>query len=281
MNQSPHSENDELFPIGRVDPLMDYLRDIWRRRDFIIQVPLNELRVQNANTFLGNIWLVLNPALSVGVYFIVFGLIVDVRRGVEDYLAFLTIGVFVFSSSQRVIVNGAGAVARNLGLIRTMRFPRAILPLGTAVSGVISFGPVLLVTLAVTIGYGNFPTWRWAALLPVFALQVLFNLGGSFFMARLNHVYTDLEYTLPYLFRLLFYLSGVLYSVDRFVQDESLRFFFALNPMYCFLSIWRWALLDLPLRAEVVGGALISGLVAPVAGFLFFRAGEATYGRAD
>ncbi len=281
MSQPSHTENDGLFPIGRVDPIAEYAREIWRRRDFIVQVPLNELRVQNANTILGNLWLVLNPLLQVGVYFVVFGLIVDVSRGVDDYLVFLTIGVFVFHSSQRVILSGAGAVGKNLGLIRAMRFPRAILPLGTVVSGVISFGPALLVMLTVTIAYGYLPTWRWLVLIPVFVLQVLFNLGGSFFMARLNHVYADLENTMPYLFRLLFYMSGVLYSVDRFIENETARVLFALNPMYCFLSIWRWALMGLPLRPEVVGGALIAGLIAPVAGFFFFRAGEATYGRAN
>ena len=71
MNTSTPSNqpSDGLFPVGRPTPLGTYLRDLWARRDYIVRVPLNELRSQNAHTLLGGIWLVLNPLLQVGVYF--------------------------------------------------------------------------------------------------------------------------------------------------------------------------------------------------------------------
>ena len=69
-----------LFPPGRTLPLGEYLREIWRRRDYLVQVPLNDLRSQNAHTLLGSIWLVLNPLLQVGVYFLVFGVIMQIGR---------------------------------------------------------------------------------------------------------------------------------------------------------------------------------------------------------
>ena len=282
MSTPPRDDSaDGLIRLGQTEPLGPYLRDLWNRRDFIIQVPLNEMRVQNANTLLGNLWLILNPVLQVGVYFLVFGVIVDVRRGVDPYLVFLTIGVFVFHFSQRVITAGARAVQTNVGLIRSMRFPRAILPLGSSVSGVLSFAPVLLVMFAVAIAHGIWPSPRWLLLVPIFAAQVLFSAGGSFIVARLNHVYSDLENTLPFLFRLLFYMSGVLYSVDRFVTDPSLKRLFALNPLYDFLSIWRWAIMGMDTPAEVWIGAAAWSIILPIGGFAFFRAAEATYGRAN
>ncbi|SVE17685.1 uncharacterized protein METZ01_LOCUS470539, partial [marine metagenome] len=66
---------DGLFPVGQSTPLGEYLRELWARRDYIVRVPLADLRSQNANTLLGGIWLVLNPLLQVGVYFLVFGVI--------------------------------------------------------------------------------------------------------------------------------------------------------------------------------------------------------------
>jgi len=156
-----HQPSDGLFPVGRPTPLGTYLRDLWARRDYIVRVPLNELRSQNAHTLLGGIWLVLNPLLQVGVYFLVFGVIMPIDRGVDSYLVFLTIGVFTFHYSQRVISDGARSVVSSMGLIRTLRFPRATLPLSNSVGQAVAFGPVFVVMLVVVFAHGNAPTMRW------------------------------------------------------------------------------------------------------------------------
>ena len=281
MTELDTSDLSDLSPANQVDPLGEYLRGLWQRRDYIVQVPLNELRVEQANTLLGNAWLIINPVLSVAVYYLVFGVILDVSRGVDDYIAFLTIGVFTFLFSNRMITNGAKSISSSIGLVRAIRFPRAVLPISTAVASVIRFLPNFLVMALTVLAFGNFPDLRWPVLLPIFVLQTLFSLGGSFFVARLNHLYADMENTLPFLFRLLFYMSGVLYSVDRFVDHGGWRAAFALNPLYDYLTLWRWGLLGTPVAGWTIIGAIVWAIVTPIAGFAFFRAGEAGYGRAS
>jgi teichoic acid transport system permease protein len=278
----PHaSDLSELSPANQVDPLREYLRGLWLRRDYIVQVPLNELRVEQANTLLGNAWLIINPVLSVAVYYLIFGVLLNVSRGVDDYIAFLTIGVFTYLFSNRMITNGAKSVSSSIGLVRAIRFPRAVLPLSTAVASVLRFGPNFLVMLVTVLAFGNLPNWRWLVLVPIFVLQCLFSLGGSLIVARLNHLYADMENTLPFIFRLVFYMSGVLYSVDRFVQSDGWRLVFAINPLYDYLTLWRWALLGLPAAGATIVGAVAWAVVTPLLGFMFFRAGEAGYGRAS
>ena len=270
--------SDGLFAVGQPVLLRTYLRDLWRRRDYLLRVPLEDLRVQNAHTLLGNLWLLLNPILQVAVYLLVFGVLIDLDRGVDDYLAFLTVGVFVFHQAQRTVSAGARSVVANVGLIRALRFPRAALPVGSAIAQLISFAPVLVVMLVVTVGHGHLPTTRWLALPGLVALLTAFGLGAGLLAARANHTYRDFENLLPFLFRLLFYLSGVLYSVDRLVEDATLRALFALDPLYCLVTVWRWALLD----SEAVGlvwlGAVVWPVVTLVVGFVAFRSREATYG---
>ncbi len=281
MTQPLHTDLSELTTANQVDPLKEYLQGLWDRRDYMLQVPLNELRVEQANTLLGNAWLIINPVLSVAVYYLIFGVMLKVSRGVDDYIAFLTIGVFTYLFSNRMITNGASSVSASIGLVRAIRFPRAVLPISTAVASVLRFAPNFLVMVVTVMAFGNFPDLRWPLILPIFAMQTLFSLGGSFFVARLNHLYADMENTLPFLFRLVFYMSGVLYSVDKFVDHGGWRTAFALNPFYDYLSLWRWALLGLPVEGWTVVGAVVWAIVTPVAGFAFFRAGEAGYGRAS
>ena len=113
----------DLIRGGEPLSLSEYLKRLWSHRHFMMRVPLEDLRAQNSHTFLGSIWLVLNPLLQVGVYFLVFGLIIPMDRGVDQYLVFLTIGVFVFFYSQRVISECTRSLVINVGLIRTIHFP--------------------------------------------------------------------------------------------------------------------------------------------------------------
>jgi len=270
--------DDGLFAVGRPVPIGTYLRDLWHRRDYLVRVPLEDLRVQNAHTLLGNLWLLLNPVLQVAVYLLVFGVLIELDRGVDDYLAFLTVGVFVFHQAQRTVTAGARSVVANVGLVRALRFPRAALPVGSAIGQLLSFAPVLVVMLAVTLAHGHAPGLRWLALPGLLAALTVFGLGAGLLAARATHTYRDLENLLPFLFRLLFYLSGVLYSVDHFVDDGTLRSLFALDPLYCLVTTWRWALIGTEASGLAWTGTVLWPTLLLVGGFMAFRSREATYG---
>ena len=268
----------DLLKVGESVSLSEYLKRLWAHRHFMIRVPLEDLRAQNSHTFLGGIWLVLNPLLQVGVYFLVFGLIMPIDRGVDQYLVFLTIGVFVFFNSQRVISESTRSLVINVGLIRTVHFPRAVLPMSATVGQALAFIPVFVVMTIVVLAYGNWPHLRWLLILPVFVIQNTFSLGIVLIGARINHSYRDLENLLPFVFRLLFYISGVLYSVDSVVEDDLWRAIFLLNPMYCLVSLWRWVMVGTSTGGEVWLATGAWSLLALLVGLSVFRSKETTYG---
>ena len=268
----------DLIRVGEPLSLSEYLKRLWSHRHFMMRVPLEDLRAQNSHTFLGSIWLVLNPLLQVGVYFLVFGLIIPMDRGVDQYLVFLTIGVFVFFYSQRVISECTRSLVINVGLIRTIHFPRAVLPMSAMTGQALAFIRVFIVMSIVVLAYGNWPNFRWLLILPVFIIQNTFSFGIGLIGARINHSYRDLENLLPFVFRLLFYISGVLYSVDSVVEDDFWRAIFLLNPMYCLVSLWRWVLVGTSTGEEVWLATGIWSFLALVVGLAFFRSKETTYG---
>ena len=78
---------------------------------------------------LGQLWQVLTPLLNAGVYFLIFGLLLHINRGIPNYLAFLVTGVFVFNFTQRAFITTSKVITDSLPLIRALQFPRAALPL--------------------------------------------------------------------------------------------------------------------------------------------------------
>ncbi|MGA9275682.1 ABC transporter permease [Ilumatobacter sp.] len=270
----------ELRDAHEAEKLRPYLRDVWSRRNYIRHVAMNELRARQATSVLGGLWHLLNPALTIGVYFLVFGLILQTDRGVEDFLVFLTVGLFVFQYGQKCTIDGARSVVTNRGLIKAVRFPRVILPLTSTTTEALASIPTFLVAYVVAAVTGIEPTWRWLMLPFVLALMTLFNAGSAMIAGRLTTHFADTTQLLPFAFRLLLYMSGVIFSVDAYVDNNPLlNTLFTLNPYYCFITLGRWSIMAGNLQTDVLVSAAVWSVALLVVGFLWFRAAEETYAR--
>lgn len=271
---------DGLVRLGGKESVRSYLRELWGRRQYATVVPLGDLRAQNMDTVLGNVWHLLNPLFLIGVYYLLFEVILDISRGgVENFITFLTVGIIGFHWTQKTVIAGAGAVVGNEGLIRSIRFPRAILPISTVVGQTLAFLPGVGVMVLVALATGEPPRLTWFYLIPIFVLQAVFNLGACFVAARMTDMFRDFQNVLPYVFRLLFYMSGVLYPVGAFIDDGLLQRLFNANPMYAFISLVRGPILGSPMYDGMWLSAVSWTVGLLIAGFLFFRAGEGGYGR--
>ena len=273
------SDRDErLYDLTRPVSSASYIKEAWNRREFAILVPAQDLRAQNMGTVLGQLWHLVNPALLVGVYFLIFGVVIDTSRGVENFLGFLIVGVVLFHLTQRVVQDAAVCVSRNLGLIRSVQFPRILLPTATLNGQTAAFLPALVLAMVAVIATGESPSTRWLALPAVLVAQFMFNFGAALLAARIGASLADLNQLLPHLFRLLFYASGVIFSVEAFVTSPGWRRVFALNPIYDVITCARWCLVGEPADAWVVLGLLGWALAMPVLGFVLFHRSEQRLG---
>ena len=273
-------ELPELRDAHEAAKLGPYLRDAWGRRSYIKHVAINELRSRQATSVLGSLWHLLNPALSIGVYYLVFGLIIKSDRGVDHFLLFLTIGLFVFQLGQKSTTDGARSVIANKGLIKAVPFPRVILPLTSTYTEVLAAIPTFAVAYVIALASGVGPTWRWFMLPPLLALMTVFNAGTAMIAARLTTHFADTTQILPFVFRLLLYVSGVIFSVDAYVEGNTvLNTLFTLNPYYCFLSLARWSIMAGNLQTDLLFSAVLMSVVFFTAGFAWFRSAEEMYAR--
>src|ERR1700744_4398543 len=120
-----------LHRAGARLPVREYSRRLWQRRWFVAAYANASNAVGYERSFLGQAWQLLTPLLNIAVYYLIFGLLLQTSRGVPNFIAFLTVGVFVFSFCQSSLVTGAKAITGNVGLVRALQFPRAVLPMST------------------------------------------------------------------------------------------------------------------------------------------------------
>lgn len=226
------------------------------------------------------LWIVLRPLIQAAVYGTVFTLLLprDTRPG--NFVAFLVVGIFAFQFFGSCLNQGSRAVTSNLGLVRTLRFPRALLVLATIGTRALGLGPMLAVLVVLVLATGEPLTWRWLQLPLAFGLLVVFCLGVALVAARLTIHVRDLSEVLPFVVRLLFYTSGVFYSIERTVEGSLLRTLLEVNPVATYLALPRGAVMqDLPAdpwRWAAGAGWAVGALLV---GYVFFWAGEERYGR--
>jgi teichoic acid transport system permease protein len=269
-----------LDDVARKPSTLEYLREIWARRELAVEIPRNDVLAQHMDTFLGNVWHVLNPLMLMTVYWVIFGVILQTSRGVDHYIGFLGVGVFVFGYTQRSILHGAASISGNEGLLRSVYFPRAILPVSTVAAETLLFATDVVVMLAVVMLSGAGIHWTIVFFPLVIAVQLLFNLGAAFVVAPINDQYRDFRQVLPYFFRILMYLSGTMYSVaHRYPGSNRIQHVFEANPMYSFISLARGAVMGLPTTKGMYISVAAWTTVLLVGGFVLFRSREHTYGR--
>ncbi len=272
---------------GARPSLVEYVRQLWGRRHFILAFSQAKLTAQYSQAKLGQLWQVATPLLNAFVYFTIFGLILDAGRGMpkDVYIPFLVTGVFVFTFTQSSAMAGVRAISGNLGLVRALHFPRASLPVSFALQQLQQLLASMIVLFAVVIGFGSYPSLSWLLVVPALVLQFLFNTGLALIVARMGAKTPDLAQLMPFIMRTWMYASGVMFSIPIMLEDKPawLADVLQWNPAAVYMDLIRFALIDgygsenLPPHVWAV--ALGWAVVLAVGGFVYFWKAEERYGR--
>lgn len=269
-----------LVRVGVRPPLGAYVGSLWQRRGFTVALAASRAYARNQGSHLGQLWALLTPLLWAGVYLLVFGVLLQVDRGVDNYLGFLVVGVFLFHFTSASIQSGSTAVSGNQGLIASLQFPRALLPFASVLAELFTLLPALLVLLVLVPASGEPFQASWLLLPAAVALQWMFATGVALVAARLVSDVRDLKQLVPFALRALMYVSGVFFSLDHYVGSGSAGALLAHQPVAVHLELARGCLLrDVPLDPVLWAWAAGWGLLALAAGLVFFWRGEARYGR--
>ncbi len=275
-----------LKQVGTRPGLPAYVADVWRHRHLMWELAKGNFVASHQDNYLGLLWAVINPLMLGVSYYLIFGILIGTRGGIENFVVFLTAGLFTYIPIASAITTGGRALLSRMGMMRSLRFPRVLLPVTVVLSEFLSAVPAFLTLLLIAVAVGEPVTPSWL-LFPVALLIVLvFSLGVAMLVARVIHAVRDASNILPLVVRLLRYVSGVFfsvsYSMSRFENAPAwVGHLLEYQPVAVMLTMVRETLMrefpvDLTTWLVAGGWALAFFLV----GFVVFWRGEASYGRA-
>jgi ABC-2 type transport system permease protein len=215
-------------------PLPIRLFDIWDRRDVLRMLVDRGLRHKYANSVLGYAWSLLEPALFISTYFLLLKIF---HKNYPMYPLFIASTILPWQWFATVVNSSTSTLRQNARLITSIALPREIYPLADVTVKTVEFALSLPLIVVIAWIYGVRPSGY------VFAwpLAVLFELmicvGLALLVSSLNTVLRDVERGIGLVVRAMFYLSPVLYPLQRLTG--SLRGVAAYNPMVGILELNR------------------------------------------
>jgi lipopolysaccharide transport system permease protein len=211
----------------------EMLRDLWQHRGLLASLVRREFQVRSVRAAWGNAWLIIQPAIQILIYTVIFAGVLRAKLpGTSDRLAYglyLCAGVITWSYFADLVTRSQTLFQDRADLLKTIRFPRSVLPLALLVSATIQFAIVAGLFLLLLLVLGRWPGNALLAAVPLLAVQSLLGLGLGVFFGTLNVFYRDVGQAMAVLLQFWFWLTPIVYPVS--IVPDVLEPWFAWNPM--------------------------------------------------
>lgn len=239
----------------------------------LLALTRRDLARSYGKTSLGWGWMALQPALLLGLYFIVFGFILRVRVGPDsgpgDFAIYLMSGMLPYMALADGIQRASTSLRENRSLLDQAVFPAEVIPfagvLGTSFTEVLG----LLILTAVAGAFGK-PVTLWLTLLPLLILlRIVLTLGVGCLTSVLTVFIPDLREMLSFLLTAWLFLTPIFYSADA--APHVLRLCLELNPLHQLVAAYRTVLFGQPGAGLALVKAGVGSASLLAAGVWFFR----------
>lgn len=258
----PHSEQKE------------YLKDVSRYRELFYFLAWRDIVVRYKQTFLGVVWAVVRPLLTMAVFAFVFGQVAHLATEQVNYPLFILSGLLPWMLFAGSLIDTSHSLVNNIHMISKVYFPRIILPISDIAVHLVDFliSLIMLLVLLFFTGYLN----HWSILgLPLFiSLTFLLCVGSGLWLSAASVRYRDFRFIVPFLVQFGVFISPVGYS--SFLLSEQSQWIYFLNPMVGIIEGFRWCCFGI-YHANLVIAVALSCLInigLLVTGFQFFRKTE-------
>jgi len=244
---------------------LQYWKDLWRFRGFLMFLSWRDFLVRYKQTVLGVVWTFLRPFVSMVVLTIVFGKMAGLpSEGGVPYPILVYSGLLPWNFFTTSVTQSTNSMISNVSLISKVYFPKIIIPISSVVVCMVDFCFSFVIFALLMLWYRFIPSWK-IIFLPCFVLlTMLLALGIGFILGALNVKHRDVTISIPYLLQLGMFISPVGFSSS--IAALKWRYVYSLNPLVGIIDGFRWTV---GANAEFYWPSLIISFVITFSIFFF------------
>ena len=211
------------------------------------------------NTYLGMVWSLLSPLLTLLIMSIVFSSFFGSKT--PHYTIYLFCGNIIFSFFSDATSGGMGSLLGNATIFTKINVPKYLFLFSRNISSLINFGLTLAVFFIFCIFDKITFGWEFFLLIIPIVCLVIFNLGMGLILSALFVFFRDMQYLWSIFTMLLMYLSAIFYTTD--ILPGYMQTLLHLNPVYVYIKYFRTVVIgnavpSLTIHLLTVGYALVA-----------------------
>jgi ABC-2 type transport system permease protein len=210
------------------------LREIWLSRELLIYLVRTEIKVKYKNSVLGLIWSMVAPAMTLVIYWFVFGVVL--KNGIPQFVIFLFAGLLLWNLFQFGVMSGTGVIVNNAGIVKKVSFPREILALAAVGSACVFFFFQAIVMVLFMIVLHHSPDWSY---IPVTILAlvtgIVLSAAIAVLLSSINVYLRDTQHLIEVILTAWFWACPIVYAYQKQIGDrlgkKGLTWVYFLNPL--------------------------------------------------
>ncbi len=246
------------------------MRDTDRLRQYLFvirELVAREIKRKYARSYLGIVWSVLNPLLTMAVMSMIFSTIF--RRNIENFPVYYLTGSIFWSLFTGATNAALTAMVDNKNLLMKVKLPMMVFPLSRCCTALMNFGYSMAAYVVILAVFRIRPNVTMPLFFVCAAGMFLFSVGLGCFLSVLYVLFGDIKHLYSVLLTIWMYLSAVFYPVES--TSPAMQEVIVRNPVYNYIACARQCVLEgQPPTAEQWARMFIWSVGVYILGQIFF-----------
>lgn len=245
-----------------------YINNFMQYRFLLSELVKKGIKLKYRRSYLGIVWSLLEPLLTMIVLTIVFGTLYGNTD--KTFPVYILTGRLLYSFFQTSTKAALKSIRANSAMIKKIYVPKYLYPLSSVLYNYIIFLISLIVLAAVSVVLGVKPTWYLLQAPVALILMFFLSYGVGMILATIGVFFRDMEYIWSVALMLVMYTCAIFYYPEKLLKsgwDWILKY----NPLYCIIDLFRSAVFGQPMNPAYLAYSTAFSLAAVIIGLICFK----------
>ena len=242
-----------------------------QNRFILAELVKKGIRLKYRRSYLGILWSLLEPLLSMIVLTIVFGTLMGEKT--REFPVYILSGRLLYSCFSQSTTAALKSIRANSSIIKKVYVPKMLYPLSSILFNYVIFLISLIVLALVAVVLGVYPTlYLFQAIVSLFVLLLL-SLGCGLILSTVGVFFRDMEYLWNVGLMMIMYTSAIFYRAKKLLGSRW-SFVLKANPLFCVIENFRSAVFGEAINLKYLVYSFTFSVVAILVGILIFKKNE-------
>ena len=248
--------------------MVDEIKDFDRYSNLFRELVRKGIKLKYRHSYLGVIWSMIEPLLTMIVLTIVFGTLFGYKN--REFPIYILAGRLIYSLFSQATTNALKSIRQNEGMIKKVYVPKYLYPLAGVTYNYILFLISLIVLLGVSVVLGVYPTARILLCLIHLGILFILSMGAGLFLATLGVFFRDIEYLWNVILMIIMYTCAIFYYPDAILESD-VSFILKYNPLFCIITDFRECIFGNKMDMWMLGYSFLFSFICLIIGSLVFK----------